>query len=144
MVKASAIAKVLGGEKSLERKVSSQKDLINAVRRGLRVSALDSVVEELDSTQSEVLPTLGIARRTMERRKHAGRLLPQESERLYRLAKILAFAESVLGDKKKARRWLNTPNRALANVTPLSMLESEAGADEVTNVLGRLEHGVHS
>lgn len=144
MVKASAIAKVLGGETTLEGKVSSQQDLITAVRRGLRVSALDAVIEELDAPRTQVLPTLGIARRTMERRKHKGRLSPGESERVYRLAKILAFAESVLGDKQKARRWLSTPNRALGNATPLSMLETEAGSDEVANVLGRIEHGVYS
>ena len=144
MVKASAVAKVLGGEKTLGKKVSSQQDLITAVRRGLRVSAVDSVVEELDAPRSQVLPTLRIARRTMERRKLSGRLLPEESERVYRLAKILALAESVLGTKEKARHWLHTPNRALGNVAPLSLLENEAGADEVTNVLGRIEHGVFS
>lgn len=144
MVKASAIAKVLGGKKTLDTEVSSQQDLITAVRRGLRVSAVDAVIEELDAPRTDVLPALGIARRTMERRKHTGRLLPQESERVYRLAKILAIAESVLGDKQKARRWLNTPNRALGSVTPLSMLETEAGADEVTRILGRLEYGVYS
>ena len=144
MVKASAVAKVLGGEKTLGKKISSQQDLITAVRRGLRVSAVDSVVEELDAPRSEVLPTLRIARRTMERRKLTGRLLPAESERVYRLAKILAFAESVFGTKEKARHWLNAPNRALGNVAPLSLLENEAGADEVTNVLGRIEYGVFS
>jgi putative toxin-antitoxin system antitoxin component (TIGR02293 family) len=144
MLKASVIAKVLGGKKTLDKKVSSQQDLINAVRRGLRVSAVDAVIEELDAPRTEVLPALRIARRTMERRKLTGRLSPAESERIYRLAKILALAESALGDKQKARRWLNSPNRALGNVTPLSMLETEAGADEVTNVLGRIEYGVHS
>ncbi len=144
MVKASAVAKVLGGEKTLGRSVSSQHDLISAVRRGLRTSAVDAVIEALDAPRSEVLPTLRIARRTMERRKVSGRLLPEESERVYRLAKIVALAESVLGAREKARHWLNTPNRALGNVTPLSLLETEAGADEVTNVLGRIEFGVYS
>jgi putative toxin-antitoxin system antitoxin component (TIGR02293 family) len=144
MVKASAVAKVLGGEKTLGKRVSSQQDLINAVQRGLRTSTIDAVVAELDAPRAEVLPTLRIARRTMERRKAKGRLLPQESERVYRLAKVLALAESVLGTKEKARHWLNTPNRALGSATPFSLLETEAGVDEVTNVLGRIEHGVFS
>jgi putative toxin-antitoxin system antitoxin component (TIGR02293 family) len=144
MVKSSAIAKVLGGEKTLGKKVSSQQDLINAVRRGLRVSAVDAVIEELDVPRTKVLPTLRIARRTLERRKRTGHLSPEESERLYRLAKILAFAESVLGNKDKARHWLNSPNRALGDVTPLALLETEAGADEVAHVLGRIEYGVYS
>jgi putative toxin-antitoxin system antitoxin component (TIGR02293 family) len=80
----------------------------------------------------------------MKRRKATDRLLLQESERVDRLAKILAFAESVLGTREKARHWLSASNRALGNVSPLSLLETEAGVDEVTNVLGRIEHGVFS
>ena len=144
MVKASAVAKVLGGEKTLGKRVSSQQDLISAVRLGLRTSTVDAVIEELDAPRAEVLPTLRLARRTMERRKATGRLLPEESERVYRLAKVLAFAESVLGTKEKARHWLHTRNRALGNVSPLSLLETEAGTDEVTNVLGRIAFGVYS
>ena len=144
MVKASAVAKVLGGEKTLGRRVTSQQDLISAVKRGLRTSAVDSVIAELDAPRSEVLPTLRIARRTMERRKVTGRLRPEESERVYRLAKVLAYAESVLGTREKARRWLNSPNQALGNATPFSLLETEAGVDEVTHVLGRIEYGVYS
>lgn len=144
MVSASAIAKLLGGEKTLGKGVSSQHDLIGAVRHGLRVSAIDALVEELDVPHTKLLPTLRIARRTMERRKQTGRLLPAESERVYRLAKILAIAESVLGNRDKASHWLKTSNRALGGGAPLSLLETEAGADEVANVLGRIEHGVYS
>ena len=80
----------------------------------------------------------------MERRKQTGRLSPEESERVYRFAKVFAFAESVLGNREKARHWLTSPNRALRNATPLSLLETEAGADEVSNVLGRIDYGVYS
>jgi putative toxin-antitoxin system antitoxin component (TIGR02293 family) len=144
MVKASAVAKLLGGEKTLGKRVSSQQDLIAAVRRGLSTSALDAVIGALHTTRTDLLPTLRFARRTMERRKRSGRLLPGESERVYRLAKILALAESVLGTKEKARHWLHAPNRALGDVSPLSLLETEAGTDEVANVLGRIEFGVYS
>jgi putative toxin-antitoxin system antitoxin component (TIGR02293 family) len=144
VVKASAVARVLGGERTLGKRVSSQQDLITAVRRGLRTSTIQAVIDELDAPPAEVLPALRIARRTMERRKASGRLLPQESERVYRLAKVLALSESILGTKEKARHWLTAPNRALGSVSPLSLLETEAGVDEVTNVLGRIEHGVFS
>lgn len=144
MVKASAVAKKLGGEKTLGKRVSSQQDLISAVRRGLRIAAVDAVIEELDAPRSEVLPALRLARRTMERRRATGRLRPEESERVYRLAKVFASAESILGTKEKAKHWLVTRNRALGNVTPLSLLETEAGVDEVIDVLGRIEFGVYS
>lgn len=44
MVKASAVAKVLGGEKALGQRISSQQDLINAVRRGLRIATVEAVL----------------------------------------------------------------------------------------------------
>ena len=144
MVRAATIAKVLGGERILGRKVSSQQDLITAIRRGLRVAAVEAIGDELDVPHKEVLATLRLARRTMERRKAVGRLRPEESERVYRLGKVLAYAESVLGTREKARHWLSTPNQALENVTPLSLLETEAGADEVMKVLGRIDYGVYS
>ena len=144
MVKASAVARVLGGEKTLGKRVSSQQDLIAVVKRGLRIATIQAVIEELNARPAEVLAALRIARRTMERRKTTGRLLPQESERVYRLAKVLAFAESVLGTKEKARHWLNAPNRALGTVSPLSLMDTAAGADEVMNVLGRIDYGVYS
>jgi putative toxin-antitoxin system antitoxin component (TIGR02293 family) len=37
-----------------------------------------------------------------------------------------------------------SPNRALADQTPFSMLDTEQGAQIVLDVLGRLEHGVFS
>ena len=80
----------------------------------------------------------------MERRKLTEHPLSEESEGVHHLAEILALAESVLGTKDKARHWLNTRNRALGNASPLSLLETEAGADEVVNVLGRIEFGVYS
>jgi putative toxin-antitoxin system antitoxin component (TIGR02293 family) len=144
MFRVSAITRVLGGKKTFGGNVGSRQELIAAVRQGLRVSAIDAITLELDLPAADVLPALRIARRTMDRRKQTGRLSPEESERVYRVAKILAFAESALGTKEKARHWLTSRNRALGNVTPLSLLETEAGADAVTNVLGRIEYGVYS
>jgi putative toxin-antitoxin system antitoxin component (TIGR02293 family) len=144
MVKISDIADVLGGERAVGKKVTSQRDLITAVRNGLHFCAVDAVIEELDVPRNAMLPALRIAKRTLERRKHTARLSPEESERLYRVAKILASAESVLGSKNKARHWLSNPNRALGGIAPLHLLDTEAGADEVMNVLGRIEFGVYS
>src|SRR5262249_55370620 len=47
-------------------------------------------------------------------------------------------------EQQKAHHWLNSPNRALGGVTPMSMLETEGGAHEVINILGRIDYGVYS
>lgn len=61
-----------------------------------------------------------------------------------RVYKALVRAEDVLGTKEKAQRWLKSPIRALGGVTPLSLLDTDAGAEQVDIILGRIEYGVYS
>src|ERR1700722_3275934 len=80
--------------------------------------------------------------RTLQRRKLKGRLQPDESERLYRVASVFAHAVQLFdGDTVAAKRWLQTPRPALAGQTPLELTRTEVGAREVENLIGRLEHG---
>ena len=72
-------------------------------------------------------------------------MLPaDESDRLLRLKRIAAEAARVLGSQESAARWLHAPNRAIRNQTPLSLLETDIGAQQVESLLGRIEHGVFS
>jgi len=38
--------------------------------------------------------------------------------------------------------WLHTANRSLGGRKPLELVRTDAGAELVVDVLGRLEHGV--
>lgn len=53
-------------------------------------------------------------------------------------------AIEVLGSLEKAEQWLSLPNQALGGRTPLSVLESENGEEEVLTILGRIDHGIFS
>jgi putative toxin-antitoxin system antitoxin component (TIGR02293 family) len=64
-----------------------------------------------------------------------------ESDRLYRLARIVALAKQFLGENEIAIRWLKTPNRALGGKLPLDLIDTEPGARSVENVLGRIAYG---
>lgn len=140
-------AKMLGGRRTLRRSVSSELQLARMVREGLPSQALDHVLAELTpgtATQAEVYGVVGSAR-TLQRKRTAGtRLSPDESDRLARLARILARAEDVLGAADKARRWLGRSNFALGGVKPLVLLDSDAGALVVEQLLGHIEHGIVS
>jgi putative toxin-antitoxin system antitoxin component (TIGR02293 family) len=81
--------------------------------------------------------------RTLARRK-GGRLELHEGERLLRLIRLVARATDVLGDSRKAARWLEAPNRALAGATPLSFLDTDIGTQAAEEVLARIEFGVFS
>lgn len=76
-------------------------------------------------------------------RRRTGRLAPRESDQVIRLVTVLDAAETLFeGDRKAARHWLMRPVKGLGDVAPLELLNSEAGAREVLNLIGRLEHGV--
>lgn len=52
--------------------------------------------------------------------------------------------EMVGGDQETARAWFKHPKRALGGKTPLEFADTELGAREVEDLLGRLKHGVFS
>jgi putative toxin-antitoxin system antitoxin component (TIGR02293 family) len=60
------------------------------------------------------------------------------------LARIIAQATATLGSETKAVGWLRCPNRALGNVPPLELLDTDIGVRQVEDILGRIEHGIIS
>ncbi len=138
----AAILRQLGGTEVISRSISTDLELVAAVQDGLPPAAADAVVLSGALTADE-LYTIIIPRRTLALRKQLGQpLTPDESDRLARVARVLAAAEDVLGDVAKVHRWLRKPNRGVAGQVPLDLLATEAGARVVEQALGRLAHGV--
>lgn len=140
----SQIGRILGGKKTLGADLRSSVEAIRIVKRGIPAQAMGELIAHLDISQSEFSRITGIARRTIARRIGGARLKPDESNKVYRLASIVAAAEEAFGSEEKSRAWLNRPNRALGGATPLQMLDTDVGTQEVRKVLGRIQHGVYS
>jgi putative toxin-antitoxin system antitoxin component (TIGR02293 family) len=87
---------------------------------------------------------LSMPERTLARRQKQARLTADESDRLIRVARVMAHAVQVLGSRDKAARWLRTANRALNGTAPLSLLDTDVGTEQVSEILGRIEHGIYS
>jgi len=92
-------------------------------------------------TLKELAASLDLSPRSLQRRREQGRLARYESDRLYRLARIVALAKHYIGDEEAATRWLKQPNRALGGGVPLDLLDTEPGARAVENILGRIAYG---
>jgi putative toxin-antitoxin system antitoxin component (TIGR02293 family) len=90
----------------------------------------------------ELAAALAIPDRTLARRKREGRFNSEETAKLVRLARVIARAEETFEDLDAARDWLKSANAALAGATPLSLLDTDIGAESVLDTLGRIEHGV--
>ena len=67
-----------------------------------------------------------------------------EQDRIRSLMPVLARAIEVFGNSDKATRWMQRPNRALGQKTPIEMLGAKEGRKEVEELLGRIEYGVYS
>ena len=144
MLSAERLVRTLGGPRILKTRAATLAALRAVVRSGLPYGAFRAVASAFEIGTGEMTVVLDLPERTLARRRREGRLHPDESDRLLRLARIAALAEETLGSQEKARHWLHEPNRALGNEAPLRFLDSDLGAREVENILLRLSHGVVS
>jgi putative toxin-antitoxin system antitoxin component (TIGR02293 family) len=134
---------------TIEKKIPSAKakhptELIRQIQKGLRFSELETLQHTIDMPFEQLAAKLAISRSTLQRRKAAGRLSPDESDKVMRLSRLLEHATNVFGDVEKARAWLKFPQRGLGGAVPLDYAETEVGAREVDNLLGRIDYGVYS
>ncbi len=138
------VASLFGGKKILKRAVAEPHEMREAVREGFPFQAFESFVKTMGIPLAAVTKALGIAPRTLARRKGRHALSPEESDRLYRLARVTLMAIQVLGTHEKAKQWLERPNRALGGEAPLHLLDTDIGAHQVETILGRIDYGIFS
>jgi len=136
-----AVIQELGGERTIGRTLSSDRDLREAIREGFRPAVVDELMRASGLTLKELAGALDLSPRSLQRRRRSGRLARFESDRLYRLARIVALANEYLGDHARALRWLKRPNRALGGLIPVAALDTEPGARQVESILGRIAYG---
>lgn len=141
MASVEQVGEIIGGAAILGGAVRSRLDLAGVVRRGLPVGAVDSLLDTGRLTRTE-LDRVVLPRKTLVHRRAAGTLTPEQSDRLIRVARVLATAEETFGDRAKAAVWLRRPTTILAGEVPLDLLDTEEGAREVETVLGRIAHGL--
>lgn len=114
---------------------------IAMIREGVDVALLIGAGQYYGIAQARLSRLIGVSDATVARKiKAGGKLSPQESERLARIAAVEAEAEDVFDSPDLARRWMLEPNLALGE-PPLSLLDTDAGADEVKKTLASIAYG---
>ena len=137
-----SVQALLGGRGVLHVKPRTALDWVAVIRHGISATAADSLARTIRLTQAELADALGIPQRTLARRKREGRLSSEESAKLVRLARVVERANEVFENLDPSLEWLKSPNSALSGATPLSLLDTDIGAESVMDTLGRIEHGV--
>lgn len=122
--------------------LSSTPELIGAVRRGLPYRVFERVQGTLGVSARTLAALIGLPVRTLNKRKHEGRFSSEESDNLLRVVRVVSKTFDFFDEPEAARAWLQAPEMALGGETPLSLLDTELGAQEILRLLGQLEHGV--
>lgn len=136
-----AVIKELGGARTLGRSLTNDAEMCQAIREGFPSSVVERLMHASGLTLKELSEALDLSPRSLQRRRGTGRLARFESDRLYRLARIVALAQQYLGSQERAARWLKSPNRALGSRQPITAIDTELGARQVENILGRIAFG---
>ncbi len=115
------------------------------VRSGLPFAMLDEVAVAAGIGRLTLARVIDLPATTLARRRKAGQLTPEESDRLVRVARLVAMAHDLMrGDGDAACRWLGDPHELLEGESPLERASTEVGSREVEDLIGRLRHGIFS
>ncbi len=132
---------IIGGAAVFGRQAAQGIELARLVRRGLPVEAVQHVIDTGRLTLAEV-DSVVLPRKTLANRRKLGTLTPDQSDRLIRVARVLAAAEEAFGSQEKAGAWLRRPTAPLAGERPIDLLDTDEGTREVEMLLGRIAHGI--
>ena len=111
------------------------------LERGLPFRSLAAVMKRYELSRAVACRIVGLSERSFLRRRKQRKLSPIESDRLYRLAEIVAHANRVFEDTAETASWLRAHIPELGEARPLDLLSTEAGTRQVDEVLHRIEHG---
>ena len=144
MLPQSLTVESLIGRYVADKAPSSPIDWVSVIRNGLPVQVIESVTKATHLTQAELVRSLGMAERTILRRKKASaskpdtKLTPDETARLLRFARIAEAASRTFEDDELALTWLRQPNSTMAGNRPLDLLDTDLGAEFVVDTLEQI------
>ena len=136
-------SEAISAAKFLGMRATNEADVIEKLREGFPTGAIRRVETQLDLSHATLATLLDLPIRSFARRIKEPKLSRHMSEVLYRIARIYQRAVATLDDDEKAVRWLQKPNRSLGNVVPFDILDTEVGARQVEDALGRIAYGVY-
>ncbi|MBQ0050581.1 MAG: DUF2384 domain-containing protein [Treponema sp.] len=116
----------------------------SSLKKGVLKNNCSSLLRNVLSTSEKDFAEIsGISLRTYSRIKPDEMLPAQAAEVAISLLRTMEKAEEIFGSQEKAAKWIKSENPVLGT-TPFKAMASRFGAEEVMNILGRIEYGVYS
>jgi len=122
----------------------SPDSLITAgiIKRGIPSYALKRLIDQGVLSKDEVHQLIISERTFRNRLKQKQNLSHDESDHLFRVIRVIEKAVNAFDDRDKAMRWLRKPKKHLDNKKPMDILDTDAGATNITDWLNRIDLGI--
>jgi putative toxin-antitoxin system antitoxin component (TIGR02293 family) len=141
----SSLDRMLGSDRKLKGKPKTGTDWHELLTRGLPLRALERFKRATALSDTRLAALVGVSDKTLQRARGASRRLdPVTSDRLFRAASLVALAGEVLESNERGIAWLSRAQIGLGGRVPFDLMTTEAGAEQVEQLLLRIEHGVYS
>lgn len=121
---------------------SGSVQLLNSFEIGIPATTVEEIASFFIIPVNELMNYLRISRSTWHRRKKAGKLDFNMSDKVFQVAKLIEYAEKVFGNTDKVRFWFTMPSVVFENRLPIELIGSLSGINLINEELMRIEYGV--
>lgn len=119
--------------------------LISYSQSGMPYQLFDSQTSTIPFNQGEWSDLLHLSERTFQRYKKENKKFESiYTEKILEIILLFRRGRDVFGSTAAFYGWLTTPNTALGDAKPYSIIDNTFGIQVVTDLLGKIEHGVFS
>lgn len=126
---------------------------VQMVKEGLPADFLDGLSRRLHMPKERLLPALGIAQATVNRKiRESKPLSVAESERALGMARLIGQVEAMVAPGAEPAfdaaewlaQWLQEPLAALDGERPATLMDTAEGQAIVSNLLARMQSGAYA
>lgn len=140
-----SVDRVLGGKATFKTTPKTSRDWHQLLEDGLPLRALESFKQVTALSDAQLATLIGVSGKTLQRARGTREHLDTvTSDRLFRTARLVALAGKVLENNERGIAWLGRSQIGLGGKVPFALMTTEAGSDQVEQLLLRIEHGVYS
>ena len=117
--------------------------LTMVIREGVPYSFFSLIQNATPFSENDWAVFLDISTKSLQRYKQTLKPFRRiQSEKIIEMAEVTSVGVDVFGDMDKFKLWLDTPNFALGDLKPMSLLFDSYGKDLILTELTRINHGI--
>ncbi len=121
---------------------SNYRDLNKIIGlKGLRYKSVRPLMKFLDLTSYKIADLTGVSQRTVARWNEDSTIGVLPSKNLVKVDTIVQKGIEVFGSDELFKAWLQQPNSALGDDTPMDLLSTPYGVELVEDALEAMEYG---